>query len=111
MSRSSGTLSAPISESISRTAIIWPFGSTADASTTWINRSLAVATSSVLLNASINPCGKRRTKPTVSDNSTGSPPGKASRRVVGSSVANNRFSTSTPALVNLFKTDDLPALV
>ena len=107
----SGTLSAPISVSTSRTAIIWPFGSTADASTTCTNKSLAEATSSVLLNASINPCGNRRTKPTVSESNTGSPPGNARRRVVGSRVANKRFSTKTPALVSRFNTEDLPAFV
>ena len=50
-------------------------------------------------------------KPTVSDSSTGSPPGSASRRVVGSSVANSRFSTSTPELVSWLSSVDLPAFV
>ncbi|CAB4907833.1 unannotated protein [freshwater metagenome] len=96
---SSGTSPAPMSVSTSRTAKICPAGSTAVESTTWMSRSPSTATSSVLLNDSTRPCGRRRTKPTVSLTNTGSPPGSASRRVVGSSVANNRFSTNTPASV------------
>jgi len=57
------------------------------------------------------PCGRRRTNPTVSVRSTGSPPGRARRRVVGSSVANRRSSTSTPAAVSVLSSVDLPALV
>ena len=63
-------------------------------------RSASATTSSVLLNASTRPWGSWRTKPTVSVSSTGSPPGSDRRRVVGSSVANRRSSTSTPASVS-----------
>ncbi len=94
-----------------RTAAIWPSGSGAVQSTTWTRKSAAPATSSVLLNASTSPCGRRRTKPTVSVSSTGSPPGSDRRRVVGSSVANSRSSTSTPAWVRWLSKVDLPALV
>ena len=88
-----------------------PSGSAADASTTWTRKSASLATSSVPLNASTRPWGRRRTKPTVSVSSTGSPPGNDSRRVVGSSVANSRSSTSTPAWVSRLSSVDLPAFV
>ena len=41
------------------------------------------ATSSVPLNDSTRPCGSRLMNPTVSETSTGSPPGSANRLVVG----------------------------
>ena len=72
---------------------------------------ITLATSSVLLNACTSPWGRRRTKPTVSVSSTGSPPGNERRRVVGSRVANKRSSTSTPASVSRLSNVDLPALV
>ena len=80
------------------------------ASTTWTSRSASATTSSVLLNASTSPWGSWRTKPTVSVSSTGSPPGRASRRVVGSRVANRRSSTSTPASVRRLSSVRLPGV-
>ena len=81
------------------------------ASTTCNSRSASTTSSSVDRNASTSWCGSRRTKPTVSDSNTVSPPGSRSRRVVGSSVENNWFSTSTPACVNWLSSVDLPAFV
>ena len=68
-------------------------------------------TSSVERNASTSWWGSLRTKPTVSLTSTASPPGSSRRRVRGSSVANRRSSTSTPASVSRLSSVDLPALV
>jgi hypothetical protein len=94
-----------------RTASIWPVGSGEEASTTCTRRSDSPTTSSVLLKASTSWWGSLRTKPTVSLRSTDSPPGSCRRRVVGSSVAKRRSSTSTPASVRRLRSVDLPALV
>ena len=63
---SSGTLSAPISASTSRTAAIWPSGSGWAPSTTCRIRSESATSSSVERNASTSWCGRCRTNPTVS---------------------------------------------
>ena len=72
---SSGTWSAPISASTSRTARMLPPTSGALASTTWTSRSASTATSSVDRNASTSWWGSLRMNPTVSVSSTDSPPG------------------------------------
>ena len=53
----------------------------ATASTTCTSRSASTTSSSVDRNASTSWCGRRRTKPTVSESRTVSPPGSRSRRV------------------------------
>ena len=88
-----------------------PAASGAEASTTWTSRSASTTTSSVDWNASTSWWGSLRMKPTVSVSSTDSPPGSDSRRVVASSVANSRSSTSTPASVSRLSSVDLPAFV
>ena len=93
----SGTLSAPISASTSRTAAIWPSGSACEPSTTWRTRSESATSSSVDRNASTSWWGRWRTKPTVSLIVYTRPSLVVVRRVVGSRVANSASSTSTPA--------------
>ncbi len=91
----SGTWSAPISSSTSRTATMCASASGWDASTTWTSRSAFADSSRVDLNASTRPCGSFCTNPTVSVSTTSDPSCRSSRRTVGSSVANSLSSTST----------------
>jgi len=61
--------------------------------------------------AATRSCGSLRMNPTVSVRSASLPPGRASRRVVGSSVAKSLSWTRTPAPVIAFISELLPALV
>ena len=65
----------------------------------------------MLLNASIRWCGSFRINPTVSVRRICCLPGRSSALVVGSSVANNWFSSRTPACVIVLSSVDFPALV
>ena len=94
-----------------RTALIWASGLTSEPSTTCTSRSASTTSSSVDRNASTSWVGRCRTNPTVSVSTNGLPSANSPRRVVGSSVANNAFSTSTPAPVSALSRLDLPALV
>ena len=69
-------------------------------STTCNSKSACTTSSSVALNASTNPCGNFRMKPTVSVSKTFWLVGNRKRRVVGSSVANNLSSARTSAPVS-----------
>ena len=104
-------MSALISRSTSRTAAICSSASSLAPSTTCTRRSANCTDLSVLMKASISPCGRLEIKPTVSVTNTVSPPGSASWRVRGSKVTNSRSWASTPALVRALSIDDLPALV
>ena len=109
--RSSGTSPAPISSRTRRTASIWASGSGAEPSTTWSRSSASRTSSRVERKASTSWWGSLRTKPTVSERRTVSPPGRARRRVRGSRVEKGRLSTRTPASVRRLSRVDLPALV
>ena len=67
--------------------------------------------SSVARKDIISSCGRSEMTPTVSDKMTSRPPGSLMRRMVGSSVANSRFSANTPAEDRQLNKVDLPALV
>ena len=95
----------------SRTAAICDSGSACDPSTTCKIRSAADTSSRVERNASTSWCGRCRTKPTVSVSVNSRPSDAVARRTVGSRVANNAFSTSTPAPVSRLSSEDLPAFV
>src|SRR5215207_9983645 len=107
----SGTWPAPMSRRTLCTASICCSASAELASTTWSRRSASTTSSSVDWNDSTSWCGRRCTKPTVSEASTVSPPGRRSWRVVGSRVENSRSSTRTSASVRRLRSVDLPALV
>ncbi len=74
-------------------------------------RSAPEISSSVERNASTSWWGRCRTNPTVSVSVNSCPSGVVAFRTVGSSVANSAFSTSTPAPVSRFSSEDLPAFV
>src|SRR5579885_385541 len=71
-------------------------------STTCINTSAILTSSSVARNAATREVGNFLMKPTVSEMSTVRPLGKIVFLVVGSSVANNLSSTKTSDLVRAF---------
>ena len=78
---------------------------------TWTSKSADRTSSSVARKAAINSVGRSETNPTVSDRITLSKPGNRISRMVGSSVANSKFSANTASPVKRLKSVDFPALV
>lgn len=108
---SDASRSPATSRSTWRTASICRCGITSLPSTTCSRRSASTTSSSVDRKASTSWVGRCRTKPTVSVRTTSRPSVSTPCRVVGSSVANRAFCTSTPASVSALSRLDLPALV
>ena len=80
-------------------------------SRTWTMRSADTTSSSVARKAATSWVGRSEMKPTVSDRIALSKPGSRISRIVGSSVANSRFSANTLRPVSRLNRVDLPALV
>ena len=111
MMRICGISAAPISASTLSTCAVCSGAEGDEASTTCSTRAASVTSSRVARNAFTRVVGRLRMNPTVSLTSTRRREGSTSGRTVGSSVANIRASTATPAWVSRLKSVDLPALV
>ncbi len=85
--RSAESACAPISASTASTCAICSSRRASLASTTCSSSVASRASVSVDWKAATSSCGSARMKPTVSATTTGVPPGRLTRRTVGSSVA------------------------
>ena len=108
---STGISERPRSERISSTSRILSSRAGSPTSMQCNSKSESLNSSRVASKARFNSGGKSWMKPTVSVRMISFSSGKRSRRVVGSRVANSRFSWITSELVSEFSKVDFPALV